>query len=116
MLTDLTEKTDYTYNVYATATIEGELVQSEPAVVTFRTRALNAVDLVYSDILNAEVAISHYLAYDGNDEKVDVRTPYTKWGMEKEAPVLGEPVSLELTASSEYAVLGQPIYLNASSG
>jgi len=190
VLTGLTEKTEYTYEVYATATLDGQPVESEHAIVTFKTKAVDAVDLVYNDILNVEVknafligepetarrsffvalpwsvtyradetavysidlsaiekvvgivpqiywngfknltknadngryeyefgtqtleetvAISHYLAYSGGN--VDVRSPYTKWGMEKEAPVLGEAVRLELSASTNYVMLGKPVYL-----
>ncbi|MDE6206268.1 MAG: fibronectin type III domain-containing protein [Muribaculaceae bacterium] len=61
--------------------------------------------------LDATTAISHYFAYSGG--VVDVRTPYTNWGMEKEAPSLGEIASLTLTASAEAAKIGDTIILSA---
>ena len=55
--------------------------------------------------------ISHYFAYAG--DQVDVRTPYTVWGQEKEAPVLGEATGLILSASKYAVKLKEPIILTA---
>ncbi len=60
--------------------------------------------------LEAETAISHYFAYAGG--VVDVRTPYTHWGMEKEAPVIGAATSLTLSASAQVARIGDKINLS----
>ena len=59
--------------------------------------------------LDAVTAISHYFAYSGG--VVDSRTPYTNWGMEKEAPSIGKMASLTLSASAESALLGDKILL-----
>lgn len=61
--------------------------------------------------LNKEVAISHYFAYNG--AVVDSRTTYTEWGMEKEAPAIGEAVSLTLTASKTMVKMNEPVALSA---
>ncbi|MCM1066060.1 MAG: hypothetical protein NC418_00620 [Muribaculaceae bacterium] len=60
---------------------------------------------------DAEVAISHYIAYAGG--VVDSRTPYTHWGMEKETPELGEAERLELALSNEFPKINQPVVLTA---
>lgn len=59
--------------------------------------------------LDATVELSHYLAYNGGN--IDFRTPYTNWGMEKEAPVIGEATSLTISASKTAVVLGETIVL-----
>lgn len=52
-LTGLKENTDYAYEVYAV--LQGdENIESTHVTVTFKTPRENAVELVYSDILNAE--------------------------------------------------------------
>lgn len=56
-----------------------------------------------------DVEISHYLSYSG--DKVDLRSPYTEWGMEKELPVLGAPASLELTAAKNACVANESVDL-----
>lgn len=61
--------------------------------------------------LDAEVAISHYFAYAGG--VVDVRSPYTKWGTEQEAPVLGEATGITLSASNAYPLLNEKVTLSA---
>lgn len=61
--------------------------------------------------LDSEVAISHYFAYAG--AVVDVRTPYTKWGMEKEAPELGEATGLTLSVSNAYPLINEKVILSA---
>lgn len=61
--------------------------------------------------LDAEVAISHYFAYSGG--VVDVRSPYTKWGTEQEAPELGEATGLSLSASNAYPLLNEKVILSA---
>ena len=60
--------------------------------------------------LDAETAISHYFAYNGGT--VDIRTPYTKWGMEKEAPVIGNAADLTLAASKTMVKIGEPVILS----
>lgn len=61
--------------------------------------------------LEAATAISHYFAYNGGT--VDVRTPYTAWGMEQEAPGLGAPADLSLSVSKEYVRVNEPVILTA---
>lgn len=61
--------------------------------------------------LDAEVAISHYFAYAGG--VVDVRTPYTIWGTEQEAPELGEATALTLSASNAYPMINEKVILSA---
>lgn len=190
-LTNLQERTEYTYEVYAVATVDGESVESRHATVVFKTSAENAVDFVYADLFSVEIknayligedettmrrsffvtlpwsvtykadetavyavdlssieqivglnpqiywngfqqltknndtglyeydfgtqtiedvtAISHYFAYNGG--VVDSRTPYTNWGMEKESPVLGDPLNLILSVSNEVVKLEESILL-----
>lgn len=62
--------------------------------------------------LDAETAISHYFAYSG--DVVDVRTPYTNWGMEKETPVIGEATDLSLSAAKKAAKIDEDIRLSVS--
>lgn len=60
---------------------------------------------------DASAAISHYFAYDGG--VVDSRTPYTSWGMVKDAPKIGEAVNVKVSASKTYVKIEEPIYLSA---
>lgn len=62
--------------------------------------------------LDGGVAISHYFAYSGG--VVDIRTPYTTWGMENEAPQIGEAVNLTLTASKKGVKVNEPVLLAVS--
>lgn len=55
-------------------------------------------------------AISHYITY-ASTSKIDSRTPYTQWGMEKERPEMGDATGLRLTASKSYALIGERIIL-----
>lgn len=61
--------------------------------------------------LEGGTAISHYFAYAGG--VVDFRTAYTNWGMEKEAPVLGEAERLTLSASKSMVLVGEKVLLSA---
>ncbi len=60
--------------------------------------------------LEATTAISHYFAYAGG--VVDSRTPYTNWGMEKEAPEIGEATILALSAAKQAAKIGDKVRLS----
>lgn len=60
---------------------------------------------------DAVTAISHYIAYAGG--VYDSRTPYTNWGMEKEMPVVGEAANMQLSASSTYVKVEEPVILSA---
>ncbi|MDE6320972.1 MAG: fibronectin type III domain-containing protein, partial [Muribaculaceae bacterium] len=60
--------------------------------------------------LEATTAISHYFAYAGG--VVDSRTPYTNWGMEKEAPAIGEATSLALSAAKKAAKINDKVRLS----
>lgn len=60
--------------------------------------------------LEGGTAISHYFAYSGG--VVDVRTPYTNWGMEKVAPKLGEATSLTMSAGKKGAKIDEPVRLS----
>lgn len=60
---------------------------------------------------DTEVAISHYLAYAGG--VVDVRSPYTAWGMEKAAPALGEAASLQISANKTHIQSGEEVIIGA---
>lgn len=48
---------------------------------------------------DAEVAISHYLAYAGGT--LDQRSTYTKWGMEQVRPQLGDAAALSISIPSQ---------------
>lgn len=192
-LTGLTEKTEYTCEVYAVMTTDSEPLESRHATVNFKTTAENAQEYVYADILSvafenayligesesarrtiyaslpwsvtyktdctavysidlsdvinivglnpqiwsngfkqltkvggtgiyeynfgvqeleAEVPISHYLAYNGNGKVIDIPSGYNKWGLEKEAPVIGEATSLTISASKTATVLGETVVLS----
>lgn len=60
--------------------------------------------------LEGGTAISHYFAYAGG--VVDSRTPYTSWGMEKEAPELGEATSLTLSAAKKAVKIDEPVRIS----
>lgn len=60
--------------------------------------------------LDAATAVSHFIAYDGG--VVDRATDYTVWGMEKEAPELGEAVELVLSASKTMVKINEPSILS----
>lgn len=188
VLTGLAEATSYTVELFAA----DEAGESQHVSVNFRTARENAVDLVYSDLFNAEfknaflageteamrrtiyvtlpwsvlyradgsavysvnlsavekvvglvpqiywnghknltknaetgfyeyefgaqemdggTAISHYFAYSGG--VVDSRTPYTNWGMEKTAPVIGEAANLRFNVSKTNVQLNEDILLTA---
>lgn len=81
----------------------------------FQQLTLNAATGLYEynfgpQDLEAETAISHYFAYNGG--AVDVRTPYTNWGMEKEAPQLGATAGLTLSASKNAVLVGEKVILS----
>lgn len=59
--------------------------------------------------LEAEVPISHYLAYNGGG--IDFRTAYTHWGMEKTAPEIGEAATITVTVSKTAVKLDEPVTL-----
>lgn len=61
--------------------------------------------------LDGGTAISHYFAYAGG--VVDVRTAYTNWGMEMEAPEIGEAERLNLSASKSMVLVGEKVLLSA---
>lgn len=188
----LTEKTEYSCEVYAVLTDGETTLESKHVTVTFKTPAENAYDRIYADLFNAEfknayligddetmrrsffvtlpwsvvynadgtavysidlgqvkdivglnpqiywngfkqltlnsetgryeynfgaqevdaeTAISHYFAYNGGG--VDVRTPYTKWGMEMTAPEIGEATELTLSASNTMVKVGEKVLLSA---
>lgn len=62
--------------------------------------------------LEATTAISHYLAYSGG--VIDIRSPYTNWGMEHEAPAIGEAVGMTLSSPKPAALTEEPIQLSVS--
>ncbi len=63
--------------------------------------------------LDAAVAISHYFAYDGGVVDLDFRNLYSNWGMEKEAPEIGEAERLILSASKSMVLVDEKVLLSA---
>lgn len=61
--------------------------------------------------LDGATQISHYIAYAGGN--LDQRTPYTAWGQENTAPVLGDATAMTVSASKTMAKIGEPIILTA---
>lgn len=59
---------------------------------------------------DAEVPISHYIAYSGG--VYDFRCAYTKWGMEKEQPTLGEAANLQLSSNKAIVAVGEQFILS----
>ncbi len=62
VLTGLTERTEYTYELYAT---NGSL-ESSHITVSFKTPAADAVDYVYADILSAELKNAFLIGEDAS--------------------------------------------------
>ena len=72
-LTGLEENTQYTYDVYAVATLGEETFESKHVEVSFKTPRENAVDLVYADYTKAEFKNAWLV---GENPDTDRRTMY----------------------------------------
>lgn len=68
-----------------------------------------------TQVLDEEVAISHYLAYNGGviDFNLKNERVYSAWGQEKASFELGEPAAIELSASKTIVKVEDPIILTA---
>lgn len=65
--------------------------------------------------LDAEVAISHYLAYNGGTIDINLKNDkvYSAWGQEKEEFELGAPVALTFAASKNVVKVDEAVILSA---
>lgn len=77
-LTDLTESTEYTYELYAQMTVEDETIESRPVTVTFKTPVENAVKHVFYDYLKAEFKNAYRIGEDESSRRsIFISLPFT---------------------------------------
>lgn len=113
-----------TYTALGTGKYEIDLSQVEGIVGLvpqiywngFQTLSKNAETGMYEydfgqQEADAEVAISHYLAYSGGN--LDQRSAYTKWGMEQTRPELGQPANIALSINTRDIRVDKPFIITA---
>lgn len=113
-----------TYSALGTGKYEIDLSQVENIVGLvpqiywngFRSLTKNAETGMYEfdfgeQEADAEVAISHYLAYAGG--VLDQRSTYTKWGMEQARPELGQPANISLSLNTQSVYVDKSFIVTA---